>query len=354
MKKYFSPGLSIMFVVTAVCYVLFYLRPDLAFRVQTNGVFALIRRLYTGMSSIWVSLLWIVIFISYFKYRHSRGAPPSLFRWIKYLFEPVLWIFTLYFWLWGFNYLAPRPEHFLLKDTSAPDSRELLEAFHFHTNLVNTLRDSLDLKKEITVRDILTTHGEHWQRQTVSTLAQAGYNGSGKPEIQVVRPEGLLLRISTAGFYNFVLARPTIDPGLHELQVPNTALHELAHAYGVASEASASFVAYIVGIQSEDPLTRYSVELALWRTLRNTCFMVDSAATKTISGFVNPEVKKDIKNIRMKMDQYPDLFPRLRDSLYDFFLRTQGVEEGLMSYDLYLPLVLSWEKQKKLREIKNN
>lgn len=56
----------------------------------------------------------------------------------------------------------------------------------------------------------------------------------------------------------------------------------------------------------------------------------------------------------MKMDQYPDLFPRLRDSLYDFFLRTQGVEEGLMSYDLYLPLVLSWEKQKKLREIKNN
>jgi hypothetical protein len=55
------------------------------------------------------------------------------------------------------------------------------------------------------------------------------------------------LRIGTAGFYNFVLARPTIDPVLHPIQIPNTSLHEIAHSYGVASESSANFIAYIAG-----------------------------------------------------------------------------------------------------------
>ncbi len=354
MKKYFSPGLYIMLVVTVACYLLFTLRPDLAFRIQTNGVFALIRRSFTGLSTMWVIIFWIFIFFTYFKYRQSLGAPPSLFRWFKYLLEPILWLFILYFWLWGFNYLAPRPEHFMLKDVAEPDSRELVEAFHFHTNLVNSLRDSLDLNEKIPTGDILEKHGDHWREMVASALVDAGYDGGGRPEIQMIRPEGLLLRISTAGFYNFVLARPTIDPGLHELQVPNTSLHELAHAYGVASEASANFIAYVAGSQSDDLLTRYSVELAFWRSLRNSCYLVDSSAAKTISSFVNAAVKEDIREIRRKMEQYPDLFPRLRNTLYDFFLRSQGVEEGLMSYELYLPIVLSWEKQKKLGELKNN
>jgi hypothetical protein len=155
------------------------------------------------------------------------------------------------------------------------------------------------------------------------------------------------LRFGTAGFFNFVISRPTIDPGLHPIQVPFTSMHELAHTFGVANEASANFIGYIACQRSGDILTKYSAELSFWRGLRIACHQEDSVATRTITQFISDDVRRDLINIRKQMNRYPDLIPEIRDGFYDLFLKSQGVEEGMASYDMYIPMVLQWEREQK-------
>jgi len=347
MKKYFSPGLYIMLLVTVLSYILFSIDSQLAFKLYTTGIFGWIRKALNQLSFTLVCLLWLLLIFSYFRYRKSQGAPLSLFRWIKFLFEPVIWCAILFYWFWGFNYMAPRAESFILKEWSPPAKEQIIEAFQEHTIRLNSLRDSLTERHDTSTWSILDQYSRHWDSSVQVVLRDAGYSIKGRAKLTAMRPEGFLLRTGTAGFYNFLLARPTIDPALHNLQVPNTSLHELAHAYGVASEASANFIAYMAGCQSKDLMTRYSVELALWRTLRSACYHVDSTAARTITSFAGPSVRNDLIEIRRRMDRYPDIFPKLRDTFYDFFLKSQGIEEGMASYDLYLPIVLAWEREKK-------
>lgn len=346
MKKYLSSGIYIFTAFTFICYTFYFINPQWAFNIHTTLIFPFISDFLNLCSLKWTVIGWIFIFYTYFKFRSVQNAHISLFRWFKFIIEPFLWLITLYFWLWGFNYLSPAPEDFILGENREISSSELLESFQHHTNELNLLRDSLETYK--ITEDSILSHQKvlEWQNSIFTILKKHHYSSRHNIDLLQIRPTGLLLRIGTAGFYNFVLARPTIDPGLHPIQIPNTSLHEIAHSYGVASESSANFIAYVAGSESKDLSTQYSVKLSFWKTLKTACFQEDSTTTKLIASFINPLVKKDILSIRKRMEQYPDIFPQLRDNFYDLFLKSQGVEEGIYSYEMYLPLVLRWEKEK--------
>ncbi|MCO6462307.1 MAG: DUF3810 family protein [Saprospiraceae bacterium] len=349
MKKYLSTGVYIFSLLTLVCYILFALRPDLSFSIYTTRIFPGISSVLNFTSTGWTAIAWLILIFTYFKYRKVSDVHKSLVRWGKFLVEPLLWIIILYFWLWGFNYLSPRPENFMFKEEMSVPKSELLEALQHQTIRVNSLRDSLDSDLIKDKTRFSKTEVQNWQEKVDNAIRQYRYKSNHEIDLCEARPMGLLLRFGAAGLYNFVLARPTIDPGLHILQMPNTSLHEITHAYGVANEASANFIAYIAGNESNDLITKYSVNLSFWRTLRMACMDADSATTAMITSFLNPSVRRDIREIRKQMERYPDWLPQLRDNFYDFFLKSQGIEEGVESYSMYVPLVLRWEKEKKLK-----
>lgn len=350
MKKYISFRLLFMILLTVAVGVVFNLNENAAFSTFTSRIFSWIRSFLNNFSLSLVFIFWGVLLFAYFRHRKGLHIHHNTFSWIAGLLQPFIWAGICFYWLWGFNYSSPAPEQKILTSVDTISDEALLISYQTHTMQLSQMRDSLDFHKTFLNRELVSEKSKIWTTSIKKILQPLGYNVKGNASIIMAFPRGILLRFGTAGFYNFVLARPTVDPGLHPLQLPFTSMHELAHAYGVADEASANFTGYIACISSKDKLTQYSAELSFWRSLRAICHRRDSAATRTITEFVSKDVKNDLIAIRRQMDKYPDLIPALRDNFYDLFLKSQGVNAGLGSYELYVPMVLQWEKgQKKIK-----
>jgi uncharacterized alpha-E superfamily protein len=62
---------------------------------------------------------------------------------------------------------------------------------------------------------------------------------------------------------------------------------------------------------------------------------------------------EDLNAIKEDMHQFPDWSPRLKAMTYDDFLKSQGVHEGVESYQRIVQLVIAWREKRAKEEIKN-
>jgi len=348
--------IGIIVTITAVIGVIFWQNPLLARDIYTNTVFATLRR-FLGDRSIWFLLiLWLIAFIAFFRY-HSRPSKyaATLSRWIFKILAPFILLIVLFYWMWGYNYLAVKPEQLIIQSRGDTISvAVLLAQFQLQTIEVNQLRDQmngLDLNT-LSGDSLIEADQARWSKSVARVLSPYGYNVKFKPRLVSFEPAGLLLRFGTAGFYNFFRVRPCIDGELHPIQIPGVGAHELAHAYGISDEGSANFVAYLAGTESKDLLSRYSAELSLWNYLRHSFSSADTIQSRLIESQVSPLILGDLQDIRRRMDRYPDIAPELRNSVYNLFLKSQGVTEGIASYDRYVGLVLAWKRQESAEKAK--
>ena len=350
-KRKISWLLILAFTITVLVWISFHFNPELVKEYYTNPIFGTFRRLMGRFSILSMSCFWILMVFIYVKrFRIKAKYASSFIQWFFKYLSPVLWLIIIFYWLWGFNYQAVKPELYLIidKNNSGILANEYFEAFHNSTITINEIREMLSTQLD-TLQNIeqATANYKHWQMELQSVLQKLNYNIAGTPNYIYFKPKGFLLRLGTAGFFNFIIGRPTLDPGLHPVQIPSIVLHELTHVYGIGDEGSANFLAWMVGSASSDPLLRYSVELGLWQSLHRQCKMLDSLQARTIANLISTPIKSDIENIRFEMDKYPDFAPQLRDQFYGLFLKSQGIEEGMGSYDRYLDLVMKYKRAQK-------
>ena len=146
-------------------------------------------------------------------------------------------------------------------------------------------------------------------------------------------PKGILLRISTAGFYLPFTGESNIDAGLHPIQLPFVMAHEYAHGYGTTDEGSCNFLGFLACENAADPFIRYSGHYGYWRYLLSSFRLQNPEAYKTFREALPAGIKADIKAISENSDKYPDIFPKFRDLTYDAFLKAQGINDGMANYN---------------------
>ncbi|MEY4107464.1 MAG: hypothetical protein RL181_1806 [Bacteroidota bacterium] len=271
----------------------------------------------------------------------------AVFRAFRPLLNGLGWLLFFFFWMWGFNYyrlpveqqlgLAPVPlDGAALKSAFEEESRALAEARRQLPGSKGRAFAESDLPPglEDTVRDALT-----------SVLRRSGYPTAGKVRVRLLQPSGVLLRFSTAGVYLPFSAEGHVDKGLHPVQWPFTLAHEMAHGYGFGNEGVCNFWAALACLQSKDPGIRYAGRLAYWRYVAVEYRRYDSEGFRKARAALPREIVLDLEAIQKAMDRYPDLVPRLQYQLYDSYLKSQGIKEGMKSYSQVLLLVRSWEKK---------
>jgi len=60
-------------------------------------------------------------------------------------------------------------------------------------------------------------------------------------------------------------------------------------------------------------------------------------------------VKQLLSDIHKNDAKYPDLLPKFRNAVYDTYLKSQGVADGLHSYSRVVQLVWAYEAQRRLQ-----
>lgn len=252
------------------------------------------------------------------------------------------WIYVLFYVLWGFNYSNTNIKTRLNLDSMNIDETylkdEIIKTIDTLTTIRNSIKeDSFALEINYEIQEII----DLIRPDLESVLKDAGYVINRKPIIKLLSPKGVLLRISTAGFYFPFGGEGYIDKGLHTIQWPSTIAHELSHGYGVTDEGECNFIAVLACIANDDVRVQYSGQLMYFQYLCSAMGS-DSNLVKEVKLLLSKAVLNDLEAIYAELDKYPDIFPSIRIWIYDQYLKTNGIMEGIKSYRKVVELMASY------------
>ena len=135
---------------------------------------------------------------------------------------------------------------------------------------------------------------------------------------------GMLLLIGTTGITSPFTLEAHVEPGLYWADRIFIGAHELAHIGGVAGEGGANFTAWYALVTSKHPLYRYCGWLGL----------LLHAPRSLLKEGIPPGVTSDIRGIQMARSRGRlQWLARFSWSVYDRFLKGQGIEGGIADYD---------------------
>ena len=314
-------------------------------RIYSRGIYLAIRQFYDFIDPLFVipgiliALIIVVIWPVGSAFAQKKKQEKPWYFLLRRILNVIGVIVFLFYFLWGYNYQRIPYVKQTKLDLIEPDTSMLLEELKALIPRINALRESdeFDSASKIEFKDLNSLLSSEMSE----TLRQKGYPADYQVDISRWSIKGILLRFSTAGIYIPHSLQGNIDGGLHPLQQPFTASHEMTHAFGITHEGIANLLAYQSCSQSTSTYVQYSAELAYMRYLFSDLRQRLPSESSRWRESLSPQIRSDLEEIKKQMDKYPDIMPRIRDKVYDRYLKQHGIADGMKSYSQLVSLVLS-------------
>jgi len=326
--------------------------PELIENLYSRGIFKIYRGIYDhtiALSPIpLVYLLFgLLVFLIVRKIRtiefKSKHSIPRELLSVASFVGYVLFVFYL---AWGFNYQRIPIQEQMALDLSPINLKILKEELNRETSFLIQNRPIVKSEGDsITEADLPVNMEKEIRFALESVLAEYDYDINGRVRVRQLAPSGILLRIKTAGVYIPFVGEGHIDKGLHPIQKPFTMAHEMAHGYGFGDEGTCNFLAYLACLKSDIPMIKYSGSLGYWKYLSSNLRANNSEDYVRFRQNIPESLKRDLDDIYVNSVKYPDLFPKARDKMYNSYLKSQGISEGMQNYDRVILLVHSYYRK---------
>src|SRR5690606_5612772 len=146
------------------------------------------------------------------------------------------------------------------------------------------------------------------------------------------------------GYMNPFSGEAQVNALLPKYTFLTTALHEMAHHIGYASESEVNFIGYLASVYNEDMYFKYSGTIfALRYCLRNIERMQPNIVDVYLSK-VNPGIRLNFEQTTRFWDSYQTPIETVFEVFYDNFLKINAQEEGLETYSKFVGLLISYIK----------
>ncbi|MEL6390421.1 MAG: DUF3810 family protein [Bacteroidota bacterium] len=315
-------------------------------RWYSRGIFPLFRQSWDwtfGFSPVPLlyALLLLIGFMLIRSVVRSTGRWGKLWSCLRSLTLIFCALYVLFYWTWGFNYKRADVKNRLPVMTVDIDEELIFNEYLRVTDSLIQLRNNItDVSKEWDAHQL----EQQVRHDLVAWFDEIELPSTGKVRVRALRPSGSLLVISTAGVYLPFVGEGHIDGGLHPITYPFTMMHEMTHGYGWTGEDVCNFFALMGTIRSQNPRIRYSGYMGYWRYLRANAFRTNKVRFRDMDECLDPRIKSDYRDIFAYTDRYPDIMPRLRDLIYDQYLKSHGIADGIVSYSAIVKLALAWQQ----------
>lgn len=336
-------------VTASVAYQLYFTYIFQVFRVVYDFTFGLL-----PIPALYIFLISIIFLLARSLYVYRRQYSKQLKG--HFIKSSVLRMFGFaggiivgFYVLWGFNYKREGVFRELGVAVIVPDSAFLVNETSEIVTTLNNLRAliSKDTVAFSSPYSFLKIEAEIRKNQE-QLLESWDVPIWGRVRVRKIHPQGILLGWSAAGIYIPFVMEGHIDGGLHPLQWPFVAAHEMAHGYGYTDEGDCNFVGFLTCISSEDNFVKYSGWLTYFRYLYRDLRRLDKDIAIHLYQNLNISVRNDLIAIQQQSDKFPDFFPWWRDIVYDNYLKSHGVADGLNSYNKIVRQVYSWRLAEKV------
>lgn len=154
------------------------------------------------------------------------------------------------------------------------------------------------------------------------------------------------------GYYFPFSMEANYNDVMYIMNKPSTMCHELAHLKGYIFEDEANFISYLACIQSEDPVFRYSGYLSVLNYLDNDFWKAVGRDWETYSAqpVISDQVQED--NVFVTDNEWDringkalidtETVDAVSDTLVDVTLKANGVQDGMISYNRVVRLLLQY------------
>lgn len=148
-----------------------------------------------------------------------------------------------------------------------------------------------------------------------------------------------------SGVYSFMTGESNINVNYPDYIIASTSAHEFAHQRGIAKEDEASFIAFLVCINSDDSFIRYSGYLDVYQSVMKALKSADKDLYKEAHSRLCSSAKKDLSNYSKMFDKYRySTASEVSGSINDSYLQANGQKEGTKAYDMVTDLTVAYYK----------
>jgi hypothetical protein len=260
---------------------------------------------------------------------------------------------TFFFYaLWGFNYNRIGIEKQLRLEAAPLDLERIKSEAGWTARMLAETRGMIPgATREVLGPAVLSPGLEAAVRSCLSgVLAKAGYPVPGRARVRTLWPGGLMMRFSGTGIYLPWFGEGYIAGNLMPPEKPFVVAHEMVHAFGIADEGGANFLGFLACESSGDPAVRYSGLLSYWSYVFAELARGSRDEARELAKRLPEGVKADIRAARENWDRYRGPLRAAARVFYEGYLKTQGVREGMKSYDRFVSLVAAWRRQGRSEE----
>lgn len=354
-RRFWWIGLGLL---TLLLRWLFSLNPYFAEVVYSRGMFLAVRWVWDYTLG-WLPFPWLYLAVPLLvggliwqgmrNLRRHRGLPlrNRLARTLLGLGSFAALVYTLFFFLWGFNYYRRPVEEHLQLPEQRMDEKALVREFQQATaDLLAAYYDRPGNEDSALTYQTLPADLEHTMREALEfTLHELDYPTPGRVRGRVFRPEGLLINLGASGIYIPFVGEGHVDAALPAASRPFTLAHELAHGYGFGDEGTCNFLAMLACEASHNPVVRYAGRLVYWRHVAVAYRQLYPEAYALFRPTLPPGILADLDQINAVYLRYPGFFPEVSAQVYDAYLKGQGISEGLANYDKVVRMIAAWRRQ---------
>lgn len=145
-----------------------------------------------------------------------------------------------------------------------------------------------------------------------------------------------------SGFYFPFTGEANLNDESSAAFLPANICHEMAHQQGIASEQECNFVAIAAATTADSAAYRYSGALMGYVHLSNALYRADSDAWQTVRDTLPDTVIADMRQNNAYWAQFEGVVSEAANSLYDGFLKSHGLSDGIQSYGMVVDLLLAY------------
>lgn len=335
--------------------------PGIVEQIYSRGLYIGIRRamnlLFGGwpisVFSLLVVLLMVLLVRRWRKRRKHRRENKVHWSFLKHLGEAafnfaalccaILFFFNV---LWGINYNRIPLEKQLELQVRGLDVEALCEEMEWAAREMEKARAAIPSVTDDSLSFALMPDNlpELVNDDLQAALDNLGFPTPGRVRIRIA-PGGTFLRLGIGGIYNPFTGEGNIAGALTPQRYPATMAHEMSHGYGFGEEGECNLLAIIACEQSQYPFIRYSGLLSYWGYTANELRKLDPLLYQMLRHVLAPGIRADLRANYHNYYRYDGAASRIGNQVNDAYLQTQGVKEGVNSYNRVVNLYAGFRKR---------
>ena len=239
---------------------------------------------------------------------------------------------------------APEPEHKLLltgSDISIVDLPQLVEAYGGLCWPAHVDRDAngdVDFGEFDDLAKLAGNGFDHLVRDRSYPV----FAGSNLP-VKKLGWADMYSSMGITGFFCGITGEAAVNPQIPDVTLPFCMSHEMSHRKSIAIERDANFAAFLACQANDNVEYRYSGYFMAYRYCLNQLKSLDMASAKEIMALESDELSRDMeaysKFFSSRKDEKATEFA---DTVNDTYLKANGDEQGIASYDDVCGMLVNW------------